>query len=523
MGDLAAQPPAAAPRPLFARLDWVIVAGLLAVALAFRLRYFAGFALIDDVLFRHFTAQIAANRGPFFDNFTYRFTWWIPTVIAVRLLGMSEVSLVLPILVVALLGIALVYALGLRLLGRPAAVLAALLVVVHPLDVAWSTMLANDIVFSVFAGLVVLLALRALEPVEPWRKRRRWMLAGLCVLLAYHAKASAPALLGVVAVLVGLERRAVDRTVTSFVWAVALGLGSSFLAAYALTGDPLIAITSELKFQGLLGPEAKRFHPLTRDLFWVYPRLLFQANHLGDRIYSFYPQLLVALAVAGLVLRLRTSGVALAWLVIVFLTMQLNIQRADGAWVAGFRNVRHTHCFIYPMALALAGYLVALAARWRTATVALAAILVAYTAAVAASVAYKFHVAAADRRQIGHFLASLPPKTIHTDFMMNIYMAVLQRGDQGWPIKEIPVTNAQGRAGYLRTLHEGYLVTGGARELYYGCHECIVRAEELPPGRWRLLKEFDGPDWYPPWRPEPARVWEAVEGPALAPAPAPTP
>jgi hypothetical protein len=71
-------------------------------------------------------------------------------------------------------------------------------------------------------------------------------------------------------------------------------------------------------------------------------------------------------------------------------------------------------------------------------------------------------------------------------------------------------TNAEERRATLGYYRYGYLVTGGGREPYYGCHTCIVRAEELPPGRFRLLREFPGPKTPTSWRPEPLRVWEGV-------------
>src|SRR5262249_47971315 len=155
---------------------------------------------IDDVVFRHFIASVVHDHGPPYDNFTYRFTWWLPTAAVCRLLGLNEVAIVLPITVASVFGIGLVYVLGWRLFGRVGAVAAALLLVVHPLDFAWSTMVANDIYFSVFAGLTILAVLLALEPVDPARKRRRWLFAAFALVLSYHAKASAPALVVVVAI-----------------------------------------------------------------------------------------------------------------------------------------------------------------------------------------------------------------------------------------------------------------------------------------------------------------------------------
>src|SRR5262249_49133442 len=189
--------------------------------------------------------------------------------------------------------------------------------------------------------------------------------AGVFLLLSYHAKASAPSLIPALVLLLWTKRRAIDRTFTAFLVSAGVLLGADALISFVLSGDPLIAINSEIAFQGLSGKTAVDFHPLHRMLFWTYPRLMFYPDNLGDRIYSIYPQLLIVLALLALPLRLRSSWVAFWWFLFVFAGMQFNIQRVQGTWVAGFRNIRHTHVFVYPMILLLAGYLASLHARFR--------------------------------------------------------------------------------------------------------------------------------------------------------------
>jgi hypothetical protein len=60
---------------------------------------------------------------------------------------------------------------------------------------------------------------------------------------------------------------------------------------------------------------------------------------------------------------------------------------------------------------------------------------------------------------------------------------------------------------YQRLLRES-LLTGYFT--IYGTLEGIVRAEQLVPEQWKLLADFPGPA-PSPWRPEPVRVWEAIE------------
>src|SRR5262249_20308237 len=164
-----------------------------------------------------------------------------------------------------------------------------------------------------------------------------------------------------------------------------------------------------LPFQWPGGPRAKA-RALSPGVFWTSPRLLFFPDSLGDRLHSIYPHALLALAVVGLVLGFRTSGIVLWWLLIVAVGMQLTLVRADGVWISGFRNVRHLHVVAYPLVLALAGYLVGLRARFRRRAEAVLVVLLAYSAGECVATASKTQVAFADRRTACRYLETLPPK-----------------------------------------------------------------------------------------------------------------
>src|SRR5262249_13455941 len=119
-------------------LPWLL--GLVGVGLALRLFYWSGYGLGDDVIFRSNIASIVQHGQVRADNMAYRFTWWLPTALSCFVLGLTEVGLVLPTTVMATIGMVVVYAFGKALRGRPGAVIAALLLLVCPLDFAWSTM-----------------------------------------------------------------------------------------------------------------------------------------------------------------------------------------------------------------------------------------------------------------------------------------------------------------------------------------------------------------------------------------------
>jgi hypothetical protein len=96
-------------------------------------------------------------------------------------------------------------------------------------------------------------------------------------------------------------------------------------------------------------------HRLSADMFWVYPRWLFLRDHLGDFVYSWYPHLLVFFVLSSRWLAIRTSPEIFWWFACVFVALNFNVKRADGAWFTAFRNVRHGHVLVYPLILLLTG------------------------------------------------------------------------------------------------------------------------------------------------------------------------
>ena len=497
-------------RPFLERRDVAWLTGLMAVGLGLRLRYWSGSGLLDDPVFFQFIEGIV-SRGivlPAGDsNFTYRVTWWIPTVLSCRILGINETALVLPILAASILGIGVVYALGKRLHGRSGGVIAAALLVVLPLDLAWSTMFTNDIVMSLAGAICMLCVLRAIDHPVARARSFLWAGAGLALVLAYHAKVSALALVPAIALILWSRRRSLDPEVRAFGLTAGVLFALSALVCYALAGDALSPLHSELLAQGLAGPAAAS-HRADADAFWTYPRLLFLRDDLGDRLFSLLPHMLVAGLLLSPLTGLRPALPIWWWLLAVFLAMEFNVQRVGGMWVAGFRNLRHAHPLVYPLVLLVAGYLTALRTRRPRVANTVVVVLLAVGAYESVAVASKTRIAFQDRRAAVQLLTSLPPRTIYADYQIgSTLLVLLPFGARTF--YRVAAEPAARRAQFA-ALAPGYVVTGGAREPYYGCVGCIARADELDPAKWRIVKEFPSPIGPTPWRPEPLRVWEAI-------------
>lgn len=499
------------PEPMRTRLraaDWGWLLLIVVVATAARLAWYSGLGLGDDILLRNDIEIIARDRVVNPSPTAYRFTWWLPTAGLATLVGVGELALIAPIVIASAVGIGLVFALGHRLYGGAGGVMAALLVALTPLDFAWSTMLSGDIILSVLLAATVLCWVRALDGETPAVRAWNWAGAAVCLWLAFHAKISAVLVTPALAAIALARWRRLDATVAVFVVIAAMLFGATAAVAYAKTGDVLAPLSAELRYQGLRQPNAPQFHRLTPEVWWSYPRWLFLRNQLGDRVFSVHAWAALVLGLLAWPLGLKTPGVAWLWLLALFLGMQCNVGRYEGTWIAGFRNLRHAHVFVYPLALIVAGYVVSLRARMpRVAAVVLLG-LALYGGWASVTAANRTRPIFGQLRELTADLAGRPVRPVLSDFQLGMRLTLGNIHRLGWRVPEPPLFDAQKRRDAFVATQNAYVVTGGGREPYYGCIDCIPRAAELAPAQWRLVREWPAPANPPPWWPEPMRLWE---------------
>jgi len=486
---------------------------VLLFAVGLRLGYFSGLGLGDDYLLRNDIIAIVRDGHVNFDANGYRFAWWLPTALSCRLLGVTEMGLIAPILVFDALGLVLVCLLARRLWGGAAGVIAVLLLAVHPLDVAWSTMLASDVVLSFFSVLCLFCVVRALDEDDVARRGRAWSLAAVALWAAYHSKVSGLLLVPALAATAWANRAKLDGAFLRFVGTTALLFAGSCLVFYALHGNPLAPFDAELRAQGLVGADALLTHRASTETLKVYPRWLFLPDGFGTFVHSIYPHVLIVLASIGAAAGIRPCWPVVWWLSFVFLGMELSFQRAGGAWVAGFRNVRHGHVFVYPMVLLLTGYIVAFRARYPTPTHVLLALLLGFSLWQSVATASITHVAFGDLRSATRFLATLPPKPAYSDFQLGSWFTFAGLAESGRKFTVVEPNDVEKRRRQLAEVTSGFLVTGGGREPYYGCTRCIPSAGDVASDRWVLREEFPSPIGPTSWRTEPLRIWEAQASP----------
>jgi hypothetical protein len=482
--------------------DLAIAAAIMAAGWAIRLWCWSGVGLADDGIFMPFISMIVQSNDVA-GNLGYRFTWWLPTAMVAQLLGEGEMAMVLPCLVYSILGIGLVYALAHMLFGRWAATTAAALVAVHPLDVTFSTMVTSDVVLSVFSALTIFALLRALAHDDAIARRRWWVVAAAGLVLSYHSKVSGLLLVPVTAAIVWRQRDRLDG-IRWFGWTLMLGFGASALVSFAVTGNVLGPIRSEMFYQGLLQNPAGR-QVTSRDLL-LYPEILFRRSHLDSFLNGPYPHALALFVLLAWPLRLRVEPALWWWFLAILLGMIFNVQYIDGYWVSGFRNVRHAHILVYPLCLLLAGYLGALRPLAPRLAAVVATVLLAGGFGEALSASTRTQESFADTRTTCRFLAGLEPSVVYLDATIDARCRLLSRPPlAGWRMEFLNDFPDQ-RAAKLATALEGYVVTGGGREpVYPGAP--VARATELPADRVELVLERSGPlDEL--WRPEPLRIWK---------------
>jgi hypothetical protein len=510
--EASARPADAVRRALW--LDLVVLTVVLAVACALRVHYFAGFGYGDDQIFQGWVLHYLERGAIAAGNQSYRFTWWIPTLWSVRALGTTELALVLPYLVYSLAGIAVVFLLARRLWGRAAAVIAALLLAVQPLDLVFSTMMANDIALSVFMALTVLIAFAACDASSETARRRWWMATAVALFLAYHSKVTGVLMFPVVGA-IAVARRQSLASLTPLGWSVALLFGVDALVSLALSGTPLGPFQAEIAGQGLMNEAAAKNLAVSWDKMRVFPGFLFERNNTGTFVHGFYPHVLVITALLAWPLRLRVEWALWVWLAVVFLGMELNLQRSHGYWIVGYRNLRHSHVFVYPVVVLLAGYLDGVRRRWPGIGWTLVALVAATSAQQAVATGRMTRAVFADGRIACAYLADLPPGVVTTDLGIRWRCEQMPVGGlAGWSVQ--PLTTPDQWPRQLAHVRAGYVITGGGRRpTWHGGETPVPRGADVPAERASLLLQVPGPT-APQWRQEPLRIWYAWSESAVA-------
>lgn len=323
------------------RLSLVAV---LLFAAALRLLYFGGLVGADDVS----VAQAALRwleDGPQLPtgHYSARIGLVAPQAVVFGLFGVGEWQLALLPLLWSLGGIALAYAIGARLFGRPTGLVAALVLAVFPLDIGQATTFVPDMPLGTTMALAVWLAMLGTNRQHRWA----WgLLAGLAWGFAYLIKVEAFFLGFAFLGLALQDRRA---------WPVVIPAGFVALAVVAVETLVYYSAMDVLfyRLQLIDGVQMAVREEYSGGQLWVFPKAWFVTVYeFGLHYYAMFAGLL-----AILWRRERRGILLMAWIVAFLLWLQFGFNPFSGTFSFKSHLLRYCAMISVPMAVVIAYFL----------------------------------------------------------------------------------------------------------------------------------------------------------------------
>lgn len=342
---------------------------VLLAALGLRWLYLPGFALGDDPAYADLATRMLEGMAPPLCDvcvFSFRYIFLGVIALSLKLLGHSDIGLVLPILLSSLACVYLVYELGALLFDRSTGILAATLLSVFPLELVHAGTLTNDILLSMFFALCMLLCLKGFEKGPP-DSTLLFPFAGAVLGLAIGVKInSLPVILLFVWLFIHKERKG-RNGLALFLVAWLLVQAGFCLWYYVKTGDCLAHIHAELKFNNRYNPSEYRDAASNlADTLLFYPKMMLclaTEGHVGDTFYPyglFYPAFLAALLYFPAKRDARVV-IPLVWFFFLFGMMELTPLRVVPYYQPIHRLIRFLSIVTVPSLLVVAFFLSRLA------------------------------------------------------------------------------------------------------------------------------------------------------------------
>ncbi len=480
---------------------WII----LLAAIALRVALFSGYGLGDDPNYYASyhdilkTGHWQPDRG-----YDWRFAFWVPVVLFMRVLGVTEWGFVGFITLCGVLNVALVHALARQDWPEPwAALVAMALMAVFPLEVLSSTLFVIDIPLATYCFAGFWLYREALA-----ERRRRGtrvamaFLGGVFLFLGYSTKQWG-ILAGSIFALEALHRR-------RGTWRYSLLCASSFavlLGSYLgwqwwRFGDPIMDVHVVRK--------AAIFLPHSWDIVTDYSRMLLFRNEHGTWLGGWYVHATGVLALLFLPRLLGAGKWLLFFLVLLACLSAMPSHWENGHWVLLVPHIFRYLCFLsIALCLALAAYWrEAIRFRRALALPALAAFLV-LTGVQAVQLTGPTRDAFGEQRQANAILLTqFPQERFVSDWGFLSRLQNFGFDGMNWQrFQGIRSETPDGQARELASVRGAIVVTGGARLPWYGCIRCAASVAKLaPPSSWQLVVAFDDPP-LTRYRPEPLRIW----------------
>lgn len=168
------------------RRVYVYLFSIVLFAILLRLVFFSGVSTSDSVAYAKSANDLLNNKFPSATTqLNARIGVIIPTAISYSILGINDFSSVLFPLLTSVLGIIVIFYFGKFLFDENVGLIAAFLLSFFPLDVLYSTRLLSDLPSAFFAGLSIILFLKAEKITTKKINYLFYMLSGICLGIAF--------------------------------------------------------------------------------------------------------------------------------------------------------------------------------------------------------------------------------------------------------------------------------------------------------------------------------------------------
>ena len=334
------------------------------LGLFLRVTYFVGPCCDDDVAYLNVAHEFMKLNFIDLKNgfiFAYRTMMVVPIAISFKILGISEFTASMYILLSSIGSIIVAFLIGKLLFNNYAAFLAALLMTFYPLEVIYSTHLVPDVPLAFFIGLSVLIFLYANKK----NKNSYYILAGIIVGLAYLVKTTAILIFPFILLysFFFLQKNKM-RTILKFLVGFALIYLIEISYSYYFTGNIFTTYKSYVSAQESWGFMNEKSEEEIKAMLSYYPNLMFGIN-TGISHYCGYFFWLLLIAIL-FPLSYKKGGreflIVLLWFFSIFMYLQFGTMDAR-KFVLMHRLERFITILSIPMSLTIAHFLEVISTR----------------------------------------------------------------------------------------------------------------------------------------------------------------
>ena len=489
------------------RIAWICF--LLAIPLRFM--FFNGFGIADDVNDVHLARGIMVNgRLNPETAHHYRVGIHLPRVLSFKLFGFTELALILPVFLFAMLTYAASVLAAKDIFGKRGAFITSLLFLTTPFETLASTGNIHDYTNGFFAIACAWNCYVGYHRERPWRM----VLAALMLVGGVATKVSGLGVVPVCGLACILSIRHWRRWVP-FWLSLAFFIGCLCTADFFYSGKWFRWYYFNNFFHG---------YNASNKLWTVwaaFPKYVFWRDEYGHFMFGAAAWVAAAgilFALPGAVVK-KSPQARFVLLCFVFLLLfnfmphRLTLEGYYTHW----RIYRYL-ALIVPMLYLPATYFfesLLQSNRWRAVRV--TAWVLVFAVALSGIIGIPFvtrppHNANKDHRALVKFLNENPPPKGSTvcagQWHAMAISAFFKLGQHGLSLKSVPVAADERMIETIQSVEKGIVVTGGARMAWYGNPRMQVNLSKLDfevPDTWELQQVFPGDK--APWREEPMQVW----------------